>query len=583
MAGPWSLSALTPSASSLRAMTGAIAFALTAANPSLVSGSSLFSEPQPKVSGNELVQRISAGESIEYTGMTVDGDVDLRPVLAVTQPVRCRDCRFTGAFNAADVLFERIVDFSGSTIEGPLVLQGAMFNGPFLLQSTGRNGADGLEATSSLTADGNAVVKDPATLSLATFGDIARFDGARFEELTDFTSAKFRGRASFIRAHFATDAVFDGVSFDDTTSFASGSFSGHLRFRGSALRGAATFREGQFQGPANFSTSVFQDQADFKSTVFKDEAVFEDVTFHGGATFHALTTHEKASFDGSTVDGPLDLQDASLKQGVSLFSVSVSGILDLDDVLVLAPPPTTTPTPGAAATREEAPLRLDPRFVEGLLMCRTKSPSESPSTCLPAMVSKIAGAHTSRDVLTLLESTAEAQGNLALANAARFELLSIEGGQQGPLHSFFDWLFYQTVAGYLVRPAHPLVAFIGLLLIGAVVRAARHPAGTGERGRSGNPTDQRRHGNPAARAHADLLRMQRGLTVLFAGLHRSILLAFSKRAGIAVDDPTKVRSYLGAVLRWAEFIGYKVLLSIFLLALGNSNSSIRELIDAVRG
>jgi hypothetical protein len=37
-----------------------------------------------------------------------------------------------------------------------------------------------------------------------------------------------------------------------------------------------------------------------------------------------------------------------------------------------------------------------------------------------------------------------------------------------------------------------------------------------------------------------------------------------------------------AALKWGEFLAYKVLLAVVILSFGNSNATIRQLLDAVR-
>jgi hypothetical protein len=56
-----------------------------------------------------------------------------------------------------------------------------------------------------------------------------------------------------------------------------------------------------------------------------------------------------------------------------------------------------------------------------------------------------------------------------------------------------------------------------------------------------------------------------------------------KPNNIKVDDPERPASYIVALVRLVEFLVYKVVLAVFLLALGNSNASVRQLLDTVRG
>jgi hypothetical protein len=48
-------------------------------------------------------------------------------------------------------------------------------------------------------------------------------------------------------------------------------------------------------------------------------------------------------------------------------------------------------------------------------------------------------------------------------------------------------------------------------------------------------------------------------------------------------DSDRVRDHARFWLLGGEFLVYKILIAVFLLALGNSNSTVRQLLDAVTG
>ncbi len=59
--------------------------------------------------------------------------------------------------------------------------------------------------------------------------------------------------------------------------------------------------------------------------------------------------------------------------------------------------------------------------------------------------------------------------------------------------------------------------------------------------------------------------------------------AFRLKPGITVENREQVRAYLVAGVKWFEYFAYKILLAIVLLTLANSNPTLRDLIDTVRG
>ena len=68
---------------------------------------------------------------------------------------------------------------------------------------------------------------------------------------------------------------------------------------------------------------------------------------------------------------------------------------------------------------------------------------------------------------------------------------------------------------------------------------------------------------------------------VFEALSDSLHAAFSK-PDIKIEDRHMPASYLSAGVRWAELVACKALLAAFVLAMGNANPTIRQLLDSVR-
>ena len=197
-------------------------------------------------------------------------------------------------------------------------------------------------------------------------------------------------------------------------------------------------------------------------------------------------------------------------------------------------------------------------------------------------VSTLRGRSAQLRALELIEESAQERGELAVANDARYRRLSLLGEQKDSLVAHLaDSLLYRTVAGYLVRPSHPLAVFVGLLVGAGLVRSVPEVVQlVAARWRERRSHPGRRP--MAQRSHDSILTTQKLMARVLSGLATSFAVAFRPKPAIAVDDPDRVRPYFVAALRWLEFLAYKVLLAVFLLALGNSNATIRELLDAVR-
>jgi hypothetical protein len=236
------------------------------------------------------------------------------------------------------------------------------------------------------------------------------------------------------------------------------------------------------------------------------------------------------------------------------------------------------------------------------------------------------------EVLERVESTARANGRTGVANDARFELLSRRHDKLGQPQRFYDGMFYRDIAGYLVRPTHPLVWFLVLVGIGAVVRTFARWRGLRR------PTHPDRRGAGAASTViavvslfvtgiADTLRTAFGVSLedgsadtsstsddgagtaftlsLLGGAVAAapsagddatdtgftLSLAGDAVAAATTDDDATDESTdadvasLGAALldglRRMEWLAFKVLIAVFLLGVANANSTVKELIDSV--
>ena len=529
----------------------------------------LYQSGQGVVSASSILQLVSAGEGVDLSDATVTGALDLRAVQTITRPFRCLSCTFVGSILASDVVFERVVDLSGAHIAGDLNLRGAVFEDSVLFRAAGES---------------TAIVDGPANFTLASFGAPAGFDGAEFVGAADFGGARFLDDASFANTDFNADALFDQASFagaalfsgspKEPSSDASGAqpgclssivgvFESRADFTRAAFQGPADFRQRCFAGDASLRDSSFAGDADFTLARFQGNVDFGAAGFQGRTKFQAAIFSAEAGFDRVAAGGPLDFEGAVFLRGASLAGLTGAGSVSLEGVL-LAP---------------DMHLNLDNLLADSFSMD-------------VGSVTGVRGTFVQEHVLSLIEGTARARGDIALANDARFELLSLENRLSPPLHRVLDGFFYKTVAGYLVRPSHPLVTLVILVLVAAIIRSVPTWLSIlvawlgGWRTRSrGKPKD-----SLMRRSHVTVLGIHKAVASFLADLARTMGLALKRKPApgefspqLAPAERELIRVYLIAGVRWVEFLTYKVLIVLFLLGLGNSNSTIRQIIDSVRG
>jgi hypothetical protein len=150
-------------------------------------------------------------------------------------------------------------------------------------------------------------------------------------------------------------------------------------------------------------------------------------------------------------------------------------------------------------------------------------------------------------VLQLIEAGAKARGDLGVANDARFSLEVIESREEPLWRRVPNVVFYRLVAGYFVRPLHPIAALLLLVASVALVRTA---------------------GRTSAAS-----RLARRLWVAMCAFGHEFLDALALIApGGGQEDRRGGR---------IEAFVYRLLLVCALIALGNTNPTVREMFDAV--
>lgn len=186
-------------------------------------------------------------------------------------------------------------------------------------------------------------------------------------------------------------------------------------------------------------------------------------------------------------------------------------------------------------------------------------------------------------VLEMVERTGRESGDLALANRARFQLLDMQGARKEGLDRAVDRLILREVGGYLVRPLNPITALLVLILAGGLIRSAR-PLGETLRNRWPAGAAGGESLNVRQMLRRVLLTLEKATARILAGIAAAMRVAVKRKADhIQLGDPERTREYVRVGVLWCEFLVYKLVFATIVLALGNSNSTVRQLLDAVAG
>ena len=157
------------------------------------------------IAADEIVQTVADGQPVELDGIVIIGDLDLHEIERVSRTFTCTRCTFSGSIDASNVIFERMVDLSGSTVaEGDRLW---------------RRDLPGRVPDARVRRPPGTESSGPVSFALASFGGRAIFERAQFESDADFRVAQFDGDASFADASIAGDARFDSATFAGRTQF----------------------------------------------------------------------------------------------------------------------------------------------------------------------------------------------------------------------------------------------------------------------------------------------------------------------------------------------------------------------------
>lgn len=351
-----------------------------------------------------------------------------------------------------------------------------------------------------------AIFLGDVTWPQVTFGKTA-------ESVTDLQRVRFRGTADLRGAHFFGLARFQNATFEER----------------------AFFQQTKFHQGADFKTSAFYKRAAFLQTIFSGRADFEGASAAAEVDFSGAEFGQTANFRRFSVGGLLSLRDVAFQDKVILDRASVAGLELLDNEL------------GEGVELSLAQLKADSLEID------------------LGYVDRIDDYGEKLRVLDLVERTARDDGNADVANDASFRRQALENEERAQPWQFLDLVFRQGMAGYFVRPLHPLFSMLALAAVAWLIRLPRRSFGTGRPWNKGNRT------------------LGESLVSVFSALGASVGVIFSLRPRISIgqEDRNDLRAWLIASGRWLEWFGHKILAACLIVAIGNTSPAAKDIISSI--
>jgi uncharacterized protein YjbI with pentapeptide repeats len=388
----------------------------------------------------------------------------------------------------------------------------------------------------------------------------------------------FEGDVIWSRAKFRTTSEkplsvnFSGVRFRGITDLRGAEFKVPAQFRNVIFEGSTSFQQTRFYGTADFIHAAFYDKVSFIHASFRQRASFEGANAAQGADFTGARLLAEAVFRRMSVQGRLSMPNAYFGRKVFLDGVFV-GALELGNN----------------------------DFLKGVQLSMANIMADSLEMDLED-VDRIDHDDEKRAVLEVLERTARNKRSTSAANDALFRLRVLENNERGQPLQILNRIFNEGVAGYGVRPLHPLIGVLVVALIGGAVRLVcesrpsidplrRHylsrswwagrttkPRNTGILGRL-----HRRETTPQFNEKNNKMTLRlldERLAVILGALGASLHAALSPKLNISIkrEERVNLRAYVVVIAQWVEWVSQKVLIGLFLLPSPTRYQQLRKLL-----
>jgi uncharacterized protein YjbI with pentapeptide repeats len=215
---------------------------------------------------DEVLKKIADGEDVEYSGVTITGNLDLREVslpkddnarMIVTSKICINNSVVNGDVNFDDARFERVIGLCNTTFQ-----RNTSFFGSQFANKADLYGVRFLEHANFKMVD----FQNWVDLSGAVFSKGACFDYSESKAYLNFSSIRFMGPASFEGMAFDGYTDLTDARFEDSTSFFMAVFSQETRFDGAWFMGIANFNESRFKDYVYFTGTSFKGPVSLNNT-----------------------------------------------------------------------------------------------------------------------------------------------------------------------------------------------------------------------------------------------------------------------------------------------------------------------------
>jgi hypothetical protein len=335
----------------------------------------------------------------------------------------------------------------------------------------------------------------------------------------------------------------------------------------------ASFTGGHFLRPVNFERATFGGRAQLNDVEFGAGASFLRATFAGQADLSVSSSCDSVVLRGSAF-AVLDMTGFAVGNlaGSACTSAPPRAKLEITNASGATLDLRKAVTPKLDLNGLRISSVIDLRGLEATELV-WNNVTTAGLRAAPASLGGVQSVPDRMDGLTAIEDTARRSGDLRTANDARFARLGLASARHPWWRRLPDIVLYRWVAGYLVRPSHPINAFILLVLAGAAARIAFRAH------RRVLPARITTNTKRTGAAGAFLWAIGIGLTALIQAARAA--LARKPKNMPTADAFARLRDYVSVAARGFEYLSGKALLFVFGLCLGNSNATLRQLIDAL--
>ncbi len=207
-----------------------------------VAGAS-FGQTQTRILARDIIKQINEGRTVEYTGVEIEGDLDL------TNLSNQRLERHSSGWFDTNETYE-------SVVEVPVRFSNCTFLGDVLAYYH----LDRRNETYIAHFEKDAIFKN------CTFKRSSEFKYSEFNGQATFTGCTFYDVANFKYAEFSYGPMFNSVKFERGADFKYTDFPRETTFEKATFYGYANFKYTKFRSPLNMQGTAFRGDEDFKYT-----------------------------------------------------------------------------------------------------------------------------------------------------------------------------------------------------------------------------------------------------------------------------------------------------------------------------